>query len=1119
MHRSHRLWPMLALIIIFTCVPGTSTAGPVTPTQSDRSDPAQQWDVAQPRGKTRVVDFVTDEGTWMAVDISRDGRWILFDLLGHIYRVPAEGGDAECLTQDSGIAINFHPRYSPDSSEIAFVSDRRGQMNLWVMKADGTEPEPVLIDPDTRITSPSWTPDGQHIVATRNFQTAAGLCRRSARIWIFPRSGGEGHKLVGESSGTQAYWPSVSPDGRSLYYFYATFAAVTTAFGGDHHIRRLDLESGQTYSVTPALGGREAPIVYLGPDPIEIAPEVSPDGRWLAFARRMPGGSLRYRKQIMDERTALWLKDLHTGGERILMDPITADMATTHQMKNFTVLPRYAWAKDSQSLVLSQGGKLRRVWIKDATVTTIPFSARVYRVISEQALAEVNIPDGPFEARFLRWMTASPRGDQLVFEAIGRLWTMRLPNGTPQPLTNNQPDVREVTPAWSPDGQWLAFTTSDPREGSHLWKIRSDGSELQKLTSQPAFYLYPEWSPDGSYLVVSRSTGAVVGDGVSGLVRIPAVGGSAELIARGGGLQGTFGPEGRIYYTRDGASAQGRDQWSLEQGLEKIKRWVTLMSVPQDHRTDGHVSSERAELTLPYAQEVAPSPDGKWIAHGAGLNLYLSPAPGAQGTDGAFDIDLDTAKVIGPEGAFAPRWRDADTLEFGSGNRYYTHHVDSGHTDVVEIHLQVQRDIPDGSVALTNGRIITLEDRQVIENGTVLIEGSRISCVGKCDSSTADRVIDVAGKTIMPGIVDTHAHYLGDGPVIGQKRSSSARYLAYGITTTLDPSAPSWSAFPIIELTRAGKLVGPRGFTTGEAMNSTPPRPPGGTRVPPIRTQADADHYVNRISAWGAVSVKQFLTPQRQQRQWLVDAARRQGLSVTAEGAELYYNVSMIMDGHTGWEHPLNYAPLFKDAAQFFAQSGAVYSSTLVVLSGGPWMHEYFRARSDLWNDPKQRRFVPWTQLARSKNHTMRPASGYRFPMLAESFADIVRAGGYGSLGGHGEEPGLDTHWELWGEAFALSPIEALEVATLHGAHMIGLEDDLGSIEVGKLADLLVLNSNPLDDIRHTTDIRYVMKGGNLYDGDTLDQIWPDEVPYGPIPWINEKALRTDVVPLNIWDK
>ena len=523
------------------------------------------WDVTRPRGQTREIDFRTEEGTWMAVDISPDGRWILFDLLGHIYRVPAEGGEAECLTQESGIAINFHPRYSPDGREIAFVSDRRGQMNLWVMKANGSSPEPVFLDLDTRITEPSWTPDGEHIVAVRNFETTVGVWRRSARIWMFSRRGGEARELVGQPSGTQAYWPSVTSDGESLYYFYATFAAVTTAFGQDQHIRRLDLRSGGIQIVTPAQNPRNASWVYHSPDPAEIAPEISPDGRWLAFARRMPGGSITYRSHTMDERTALWLKDLYTGEERVVMDPITADMATTHQMKNFTVLPRYTWAKDGKSIVLSQGGKLRRLWIESGKVTTIPFTARVHRIISQQARSTLDISDDPFELRFLRWISASPRGDRLVFEGLGRLWTMDLPDGEPQRLTSIDPEVREVTPSWSPDGRWIAFTTWDYFEQGHLWKVQPDGGSLQRLTTRAARYLNPEWSPEGNSLIVSRLTDAVVGDWRSGLVRISAEGGSQKWL-RGGAAGVKFGPEGRIFFTAGRTSVLTKTKVTLYSG-------------------------------------------------------------------------------------------------------------------------------------------------------------------------------------------------------------------------------------------------------------------------------------------------------------------------------------------------------------------------------------------------------------------------------------------------------------------------------------------------------------------------------------------------------------------------
>src|SRR5438093_6133004 len=139
--------------------PRTGTgAGPET---------ADRWDVTKARGQTRDIDFSTTEGTWMSVDLSPDSRWIVFDLLAHIYRVPAGGGEAQCLTQASGVAVNFHPRYSPDGQTIAFVSDRQGQNNLWLMNADGSQPRPVFADKDVRVFEPAWSPDGRYIYVRR----------------------------------------------------------------------------------------------------------------------------------------------------------------------------------------------------------------------------------------------------------------------------------------------------------------------------------------------------------------------------------------------------------------------------------------------------------------------------------------------------------------------------------------------------------------------------------------------------------------------------------------------------------------------------------------------------------------------------------------------------------------------------------------------------------------------------------------------------------------------------------------------------------------------------------------------------------------------------------------
>jgi hypothetical protein len=266
--------------------------------------------------------------------------------------------------------------------------------------------------------------------------------------------------------------------------------------------------------------------------------------------------------------------------------------------------------------------------------------------------------------------------------------------------------------------------------------------------------------------------------------------------------------------------------------------------------------------------------------------------------------------------------------------------------------------------------------------------------------------------------------------------------------------------------------------------------------------------------------LKQYMQPRRDQRQWVSDVARRNGLKVTAEDGDMEYNLGMMMDGQTGFEHPFSYMPLYGDVAKFFGQSKTVYSPTFVV--GGPadWNIEYFFAESDVWKDAKQRRWLPWRQTTTFlRRRTLRPQTDYSFPLIAQGLADIIAEGGYGSIGGHGEHHGPNAHWEVWMAASALGPLGALKIASAHGAYFLGMQQDLGTLENGKLADLIVLNANPLDNIRNTADMQYVMKGGILYEADTLDEVWPERRPFGPYYWVDGDALRADDRAVDAWRK
>jgi len=389
----------------------------------------------------------------------------------------------------------------------------------------------------------------------------------------------------------------------------------------------------------------------------------------------------------------------------------------------------------------------------------------------------------------------------------------------------------------------------------------------------------------------------------------------------------------------------------------------------------------------------------------------------------------------------------------------------------------------------------------------VVVKGGRIACVGRCRIAGADRVVDVSGKTLIPGLIDMHSHqhkyFLGMNPPTDFE---VAAYFAYGVTTTHDPFGVMESAFATAELVDAGEIVGPRSYSSGEAIWGV--RTAGSTE---ITSPEVARREVRRRMSWGSLLLKQYLLPTRAQRQWVVDAVRELGGRTTAEGGDPIFRLTLVMDGHTGAEHTVQAAPLYADYTRFMGQARMVYSPTPLVSIAGPWGEEYWFQQGRVWEDPKMQAWLPWRELIpHTRRPTVRPETDYANAVLVEGLVDVIRAGGYGALGTHGQQPGLGPHWDLWTNAMAAGPMGALEISTLHGAIFLGLEDDLGSIREGKRGDLLVLNGNPLTDIRATADIRYVMKDGVLHDADTLDEVWPRPRPFGPRYWTDPAMYKRD---------
>lgn len=1095
----------------FLLAAGTFAATAIAQDESNDAKP-EKWDTTLARGAVRQISFTTEEGTFMSVDVSPDGQWLVFDLLAHVYRMPINGGEAESLTQNSGVATNYHPNFSPDGKSIAFISDRGGQDNLWVMDADGSNPRQVHSDLNARFVTPSWSADGNYIFVRKRGLPQRGT-RPDAGIWMFHKDGGKGIEVVGRSENEPA-WPNPSADGNWLYYHKRGYGDVTwgqrNVLQGDMQVSRVNLETGEIFSVSNGINRQQSRFSSGG----AAAPAISPDGKFLAFIRRIPDGTISYKGHKFGPRTALWLRDMETGTERLLMDPVEQDMS--EGMKTLRVFPGYGFTPDSKAIILSQGGKLRRVDVASGAITTIPFSAKVERTISEQAYKGFRITDDPFVSKFLRWTAASPDGKKLAFQAVGKIWIQNLPNGTPTRLTSEDFAPFEFAPAWSPDGKTIAFTSWDDVGRGHLWSVRASGGKPKKLSKTPGEYIHPDWSSDGKMLVVAKGGDAtargreMTHNPYWDVVRLPSGGGDMVALARidfskgfGSGRsqlpRPTWGPDGRVFFLQGVPEAEGGTP-------EPASQLVSVAAVPS-------LDTPRVHARFDFADEAVISPDGSQVAFLEGDNVYLSPFPYRQASANPILISKGKGKgklpvkQLSNTGGLFPNWRDAATLEYGSANHYYSYNLEADDTDTAELTLTVERRIPEGQIAFTNARIITMRGTEVLEGATMVVSGSRITCVGTCATDGVDRVIDASGSTIIPGFVDMHAHHFRDYKgMVPARGYETAIYMAYGVTTALDNAVAAQNVFPAAELIDAGQVIGPRTYSAGGPLYNR-----DGARENLLTSYSVAEDNIRRLKSWGAVAAKQYLQPRRDQRQWVSDIARKEGMMVTAEGSDLAYNLGMIMDGQTGFEHPMSYMPLYSDAAKFFGQAKTVYSPTFVVGGPGAWNEEYFWGASDVWKDEKQRQWLPWRQLVPNTRRAIkRPDSDYSFPLVAQGLADIIAEGGYGAIGSHGQQHGIGSHWETWMVASAMGPHAALDVATRQGAHFLGASDDIGSLEVDKLADIMVLNSNPLEDIRNTLDIVYVMQGGILHDAVTLDEVWPTKKPFGPKPWDTPEIYRGD---------
>ncbi len=1063
-----KLIAAMAFLFIFSCING-----------QEKKD-SKKWDVSNPDGPYKQISFSTNEGTWMNVDMSPDGKEIVFDLLGDIYIMPATGGEAKVLR--SGHAFEVQPRFSPDGKKILFTSDAAGGDNIWVMDKDGTHAKQITKENFRLLNNAAWLPDGEYIVAKKHFTSTRSL--GAGEMWLYHTSGGSGLQLTARKNDQQdVNEPCVSPDGRYVYFSEDMYPGGSFQYNKDPNdqifvIRRFDRDKGTIENVTGGAGGA-------------VRPQISHNGKTLAFIKRIRA------------KTVLHLRNLETGDEWPIYDQLTKDQQEAWSV--FGLYTNYAWTPDDKQIIIWSNGKIRKVDIDGVNkVTDIPFSCNVKQRVYDAVRFQQELNPSVFTANVIRHATTSPDGKWLVFNAVGYLWKKELPSGKPQRMTNSI-DF-EFEPSFSSDGKTLLFTTWNDSATGAIWKLNMQGQPKPvKITKAKGIYRMPSFSPDGKWIVFRKQADDAVlgpaGTAEPGTYMMGADGSNEKLVVTRGD-QPRFNNAGdRIYYQAGGGASKTYASCKL----------------------DG--SDERVHLKSAYGNQFILSPDEKWIAFIDLWEVYVAAFPK---TGKTVDIGSGTkdfpVKIVSKDAGINLHWSaDNKRLHYTLGNQYYTINLDERFDFIankpdsafkipekgIDVGLEVTVDKPKGIIAFTNARIITMKGDEVIENGTVVVEGNLIKEVGRNVTIPAGaKQVDCSGKTILPGFIDAHGHcgHFRSG-VTPQKHYPYYANLAYGVTTMHDPSANTETVFGQSELIKAGLMTGPRIFSTGTVLYGA-----DGDFKAVINSIDDARSALRRTKAYGAFSVKSYNQPRRDQRQMIIQAARELEMEVVPEGGSTFYhNTTMILDGHTTIEHNLPVAPLFDDVIQLWKNARTAYTPTLIVNFAGMSGEYYWYQHANVWENERLMRFTPRNVLdPRSRHREMIPDDEYEIGhiLTSRSAKKLMDAGVKVNMGAHGQLNGLGAHWEIWMmQQGGMTNFQALQTATINPAISLGLDKWIGSLEAGKLADIIVMDKNPLENIRNTESIRYTMVNGRLYDAAQMNEIGNYSKPRTKFYWeLNKNA-------------
>ena len=946
------------------------------------------------------------QGTSMASAMSPSGTRIVIDLQGMLWILPATGGKATRITDTLHDARQ--PAWAPDGNQIAFQSYRNGTWDIWTIEADGSGPTAVTTGvSDDR--EPHWSPDGTRIAFSSD---RAG----NYDIWILELGTGAVMRVTHDEG--HDYWPSWSPSGREV-------AFVAERQSG-RSIRAVDLD------------GRERILVPFAGTP--GAPAWTPDGGTVVFST-LAGGVTRL---LIGDREISRTED---------------------------VFPFRAQWTPASALVYTADGHIKQRAELDAGATPriIPFQADLSATRASYTPRPRDF-DSTTPRRVLGIVRPglSPDAEQIVFAALGDIWTARR-DAAPTRLTDDE--HADTDPVWSPDGKRVAY--SSDRHGSFDVIVRdlADGME-RRITNAPTAEMSPTWSPDGT-----RLTFATAGGLSSGQLSI------VDL---------STGAVRRVLDTTTGPLSAG---WSADGGTvyaSVLRRYSSRFREGVDHvlamRADaGATDAAEAPRPIALVPDVSTGKRGEgpaWAPDGRHVAVVIDGAPHVipLGPDGA---PAGPPRALGTAAADQLSWSaDSRLVMFSENDRLKIVPADGGAAREWPLDLTYARRVPDETFVVHAGRLIDGVRPEARENVDIVVARNRIArVVPHRDGEHAGRVVDASNLTVMPGLMEAHGHYAAE---FGQR--FGLLHLAYGVTSVRSPGGHPYASIAEREAVDAGRRPGPRLFAAGYLVDGSRIYYPMATPAP---TETAIDREIERARLLELDLFKTYVRLPDALQQRAIHGAHRIGIPVSSH--EIHPAAAFGIDSveHLGATSRRGYSPkrsllgrAYEDVTALVSSAGMTITPTLTL---GGQARRAIDASPALLTEPRWQILPEWVRAP--FDAPLPAAAAPDSPQPRQTMMAYHEAGARILAGT--DAPivpyGIALHIELEQYVLAgMTPFEALETATVNVARALNVDRDLGTIAPGKLADLTIVDGNPLADIRATRHVRIVIVNGVVHEVEDL---------------------------------